>query len=321
MKHPFKILDQLRESIRLRHYSYRTEETYVNWVKRFILSQGKRHPGEMGKEEIEQFLTGLAVEGKVSASTQNQALSAILFLYRHVIKKPVEGLEGIVRARDSRKIPVVLSKEEVRKVTGLVKGVEGLVIRLLYGSGLRLREGLELRVKDIDFDYGQLIIRSAKGEKDRITMLAETSAEQLRIHLEKVRRLHKRDLKSGFGKVYLPHAIERKYPNAAAEWGWQFVFPAAKISADPRSGVRRRHHLGEWNIQRAIREARLKSGIAKRISAHTFRHSFATHLLESGYDIRTIQELLGHKSVKTTMIYTHVVRTRGHHVKSPADDL
>lgn len=316
-----KLLDQLRVAIRLRHYSYKTEQSYVQWVKRFILFHNKRHPAEMGEKEIRQFLNHLALNRNVAASTQNQALCGIIFLYKYVLQKNLGGLGEIIWAKKPLRLPVVLTRNEVRAMIEHTTGIFKLIISLLYGSGLRLNECLRLRIKDIDFDNSLIIVRDAKGEKDRTTILAENLKIPLREQVEKVRQLHEIDLAEGYGRVQLPYAIERKYPNCARELGWQYVFPADSIAIDPRSGIKRRHHLGEWAIQKAILEAKRKTGIIKHISAHTFRHSFATHLLESGYDIRTIQELLGHKSVKTTMVYTHVLKHGGHYVKSPVDDI
>jgi len=320
-KKPPKLLDQVRESVRLRHYSYKTEKSYIQWVKRYILFHNKRHPKDMGEKEIVQFLTHLAVEENVSASTQNQALSAIVFLYRHVLKIELGEFGDIVWAKRPKRLPVVLTKDEVKEIIDNISGVSWLVISLLYGSGLRLNECLNLRIKDIDFHYNQILVRSGKGGKDRYTILPNNVKKQLQEHIQKVQKLHEKDLKDGYGNVHLPNAIQRKYPNAAKEWDWQYVFPAKSISINPRTGEMMRYHFGEWLIQRSIRYAKLSTKIPKRISAHTFRHSFATHLLEAGYDIRTIQELLGHKSVKTTMIYTHVLRSGNHYVKSPIDTL
>ena len=320
-KRPPKLLDQLRELLRIKHYSYKTEQSYVRWVKRYILFHNKRHPKDMGEQEITQFLSHLAIKQNVSASTQNQALCAIVFLYKHVLNKAPGEFTKIVWAKRPKRLPVVLSREEVKEILENISGTIWLVVSLLYGSGLRLNECLKLRVKDIDFEYNQLLIRSAKGGKDRYTLLPNIIKTTLQQHLLKVQKLHQQDLKNGYGNVHLPYAIERKYPKAAKEWGWQYAFPSLSISADPRSNVQRRNHIGEWTIQRSIRYAILKTGITKSVSAYTFRHSFATHLLENGYDIRTIQELLGHKNVKTTMIYTHVLKNGGHYIKSPMDML
>ena len=314
-----KLLDQLRGRLRVKHYSIRTEQAYVDWVRRFVLFHGKRHPRDLGPREVEAFLTHLAVRGRVSASTQNQAKSAILFLFREVIDRELPWLEGIVAARTPQRLPVVLSFEETEAVLGRMRGTSGLVARLLYGSGLRILECLRLRVKDIDLSRHEILVRDGKGAKDRVTMLPESVVEPLRRHLERVRELHAEDLNAGFGSVYLPYALDRKYPNAGKEWMWQYVFPAARLSRDPRSDVTRRHHADEKPIQRALQSALRAAGIHKPATPHTLRHSFATHLLQSGYDIRTVQELLGHKDVTTTMIYTHVLNRGGRGVVSPLD--
>jgi integron integrase len=316
-----RLLDQVREAIRVRHYSLRTEETYVDWIRRFILFHGKRHPREMGAAEINQFLTHLAVQGEVAASTQNQAFCALLFLYRAVLEVDPGRIEGVVRAQRPHCLPVVLTRAEVQQVLARLEGTAHLVGLLLYGAGLRLLEALRLRIKDLEFGRGGIVVREGKGDKDRVTLLPAVARQPLLVHLERVRRLHERDLAEGFGRVYLPHALERKYPHADREWGWQYVFPAATRSRDPRSGVVRRHHLHETVIQRAVKEAVRRVGLSKPATPHTFRHAFATHLLEDGYDIRTVQELLGHASVETTMVYTHVLNRGGRAVRSPADRL
>ncbi|MFM7447513.1 MAG: integron integrase [Leptolyngbyaceae cyanobacterium] len=316
---PKKLLDQVRETIRLRHYSYRTEQSYVAWIRRYILFHHKRHPKEMGCAEIESFLTHLAVQEQVSASTQNQALSALLFLYRNVLHQELDRSIDAVRAKRSQYLPTVLTKEEVQAVLQHLSGVHGLVIRMLYGSGLRLNEGLRLRVKDVDFAQRQIIVRDAKGNESRVTMLPMSLIDPLQTHLQRVRRLHQRDLELAYGSVYLPFALERKYPHADRAWIWQFVFPSPGRSRDPRTGIIRRHYLHETGVQRAVKQAAYAAKIDKRVGCHTFRHSFATHLLEDGYDIRTVQELLGHKDVKTTMIYTHVLNRGGRGVRSPLD--
>ena len=316
-----KLLDQVRAAIRIRHYSIRTEEAYVRWIKRFVLFHGKRHPSEMREAEINEFLTHLAVNNHVSASTQNQALSALLFLYREVLDQEIGWLDGVVQAKKPERLPVVLTKQEVEAVLNFLDGSRWLIVALLYGAGLRLLECLRLRVKDADFSRNQIVVRDGKGQKDRLTMFPSTVKAPLVEHLKHVERLHARDLREGFGRVSLPHALERKYPNANQEWGWQYIFPARKRSIYPRSGKQRRHHLHESVPQRAVKEAARKAGIAKPVSCHTLRHSFATHLLEDGYDIRTIQELLGHKDVRTTMIYTHVLNRGGQGVRSPLDGL
>ena len=317
-----KLLDQLRDSIRTRHYSRRTEEAYVDWALRFILFHRKRHPAAMGADEVNQFLTYLAVEKKVSASTQAQALSALVYLYRNVLADPLPWLDDIVRARRPRRLPVVLTREEVGSVLSHLEGTAHLVGSLLYGGGLRLLEALRLRVKDVDFAARLLLIREAKGNKDRRTMLPDSLRAALRSQIELVRRLHREDLARGKGEVWLPHALSKKLPGAGKELCWQYVFPAARTSVDPRSGMERRHHLDESLVQKWVREAVRRTGIDKPASCHTLRHSFATHLLEDGYDIRTIQELLGHADVKTTMIYTHVLqRTGGRGIRSPLDSM
>lgn len=316
---PKKLLDQVRDVIRLKHYSYRTEQSYVYWIRRYILFHNKQHPKEMGTTEIEAFLTHLAVEQKVAASTQNQALSALLFLYQSVLNLPLDGEIDAMRAKRSKYLPTVLSKTEVRAVLQETSGVFQLLLKLLYGSGLRLNEGLRLRIKDLDFAHRQIVVRDVKGNESRVTMLPESLIEPLQQHLKKTKQLHQNDLDQGYGSVYLPFALERKYPNADRTWIWQFVFPAFGRSRDPRSGIVRRHHLHETGVQRALKQAVLTARIEKRVSVHTLRHSFATHLLEDGYDIRTVQELLGHKDVKTTMIYTHVLNRGGKGVRSPLD--
>ena len=285
-----RLLDQVREKIRLKHYSIRTEQAYVDWIKRFILFHDKRHPENMGKEDVEKFLTHLAVERHVTASTQNQALSAILFLYQEVLGHELPWLDGVERAKRPARLPVVLTASEVRSVLARLDGIHGLMASLLYGTGLRLMECVRLRVKDIDFECGQITVRDGKGEKDRITMLPGSLGERLKAHLEKTKTIHEQDLREGFGEVYLPYALARKYPNAGREWGWQYVFPASKRSIDPRSGKERRHHTDEQNLQRAMKRAVREAAIHKPASCHSLRHSFATHLLQSGYDIRTVQD-------------------------------
>jgi len=316
---PKKLLDRVRDTVRMKHYSYRTEETYVYWIRRYILFHNKRHPSEMGKVEIEAFLTHLAVKEQVAASTQNQALSALLFLYRHVLEQALDFNIDAVRAKRSRYLPTVLTPTEVQQILSHLFGVHKLVIQILYGSGLRLTEGLQLRVKDVDFAQQQIIVRDAKGRESRVTMLPISLNDALKTNLQRVKQMHQKDLEQGYGSVYLPFALERKYPNAGREWIWQFVFPSERFSQDPRSGVTRRHHLHETAIQRSLKQAVQLARIEKRVSCHTFRHSFATHLLQNGYDIRTVQELLGHKDVKTTMIYTHVLNRGGRGVRSPLD--
>ncbi|MBI3006770.1 MAG: integron integrase [candidate division NC10 bacterium] len=304
---PPRLLDRVREAIRTRRYSRRTEKTYIGWIRRYILFHGKRHPAEMGEAEITRFLSSLAVDAKVSASTQNQALSALLFLYREVLDKTVPWLHEVVRAKTPRRLPVVLSRDEVRAVLDRLDGTPRLMATLLYGAGLRLLECARLRVKDVDFTSNQILVRAGKGDKDRVTPLPLAAKSHLARHLEFARRQHRDDLGKGAGWVELPAALARKYPGAGREWGWQWVFPATRIYADRETGQRRRHHLHESALQRAVKEAVRRAGVAKPASCHTFRHSFAIHLLEDGYDIRTVQELLGHRDVSTTMIYTHVL--------------
>lgn len=314
-----RLLDQVRAAIRVRHYSRRTEDTYVHWIRRFILFHAKRHPREMGEREITAFLTYLAVTKNVAASTQNQALSALLFLYQKVLELPVEWLDEVVRARRPKRLPVVLSRRDVARLLSQLSGVPQLIAQLMYGTGMRLMEALRLRVKDLDFEKHQLVIRAGKGDKDRYTVLPQSLVEPLKSHLEKVKNLHETDLKVGRGSVALPFALARKYPNADREWGWQYVFPSGKFSTARGDTVLRRHHLDEKNLQRHIRYAARRCEFGKPVSSHTLRHCFATHLLEDGYDIRTIQELLGHKDVNTTMIYTHVLNKGGRGVVSPLD--
>ena len=316
-----RLLDRVRGALRARHYSRRTEDAYVAWIRRYIVFHGKRHPIEMGAAEVTRFLSSLAVEGEVAASTQNQALSALLFLYRDVLELDLPWLDGVVRAKRPERLPVVLAREEVRAVLRQLDGVPRLMSCLLYGSGLRVLECCRLRVQDVDFDANQIVVRGGKGDKDRVTMLPERLLQPLRGHLERVRLLHARDLREGYGEVHLPYALGRKYPRAAREWCWQYVFPSQHRSADPEDGVVRRHHLYESVPQRAIKVAALAAGIAKPVSCHALRHTFATHLLEGGYDIRTVQELLGHSDVSTTMIYTHVLNKGGRGVTSPFDRL
>jgi integron integrase len=316
-----KLLDRVRAAVRMRHYSIRTEEAYAGWIRRFVLFHGKRHPDEMGEAEINAFISDLATRGRVASSTQTQALSALLFLYRQVLGRPVESLGDVVRARRPERLPVVLTREEVKAVLARLDGSPRLVATLLYGTGLRLMECLRLRVKDVDFALNQILVRDGKGMKDRLTMLPVALRQPLQRHLATVRALHEADLREGFGAVYLPNALARKYPSAARWWGWQWVFPAATRSIDPRApgNQKRRHHLGETFIQRAVQRAVGEARIGKHATCHTLRHSFATHLLESGSDIRTIQELLGHRDVATTMIYTHVLNRGGLGVTSPLD--
>jgi integron integrase len=313
------LLDRVRERLRVKHYSIRTEEQYVSWIRRYVLFHGKRHPREMGEREVEAFLTHLAVAGNVSASTQNQAKAALLFLYAQVLGVELGWLEGVTTAKSVRRLPVVLTEEEVRALLAQLKGVHWLLATLLYGAGLRLMEAVRLRVKDIDFARREIVVRDGKGGKDRVTVLPAKLVEPLRQQLARARELHSSDCLAGYGEVYLPFALARKYPRAPREWAWQYAFPATMLSEDPRSGRMRRHHFDEQAVQRAVKEAVRRAGIVKPASPHTLRHSFATHLLQAGYDIRTVQELLGHADVKTTMVYTHVLNRGGRGVLSPMD--
>jgi integron integrase len=314
-----KLLDRVRWHLRVKHYSIRTEQAYVDWIRRFILFHHKRHPNEMGERQITQFLTHLAVDKHVAASTQNQAFSALLFLYQQVLERKLDFIDNVQRVTRPAKLPVVFTPGEVRSVLAHLKGDYRLMAELLYGSGLRLMECLRLRVKDIDFGYGHITVRDGKGLRDRVTVLPERLRQPLRRHLERIREIHQRDVADGNGRVYLPFALDQKYRKANRSWPWQYVFPAGKLSNDPRSGEKRRHHVMENNLQKAVKTAIHRSGIRKTGSCHTFRHSFATHLLENGQDIRTVQELLGHKDVSTTMIYTHVLNKPGLAVRSPLD--
>jgi integron integrase len=307
-----KLLDRVRQSIRFRHYSLRTEQVYLDWIKRFILFHGKRHPVEMGADEVREFLTYLATKGRVAASTQNQAFSALLFLYREVLKQELPWIDNIERAKRPAKLPVVLTTKEAHMVLSKLDGPARLMANLLYGCGLRLNECVRLRVKDIDFGYLQITVRDAKGGRDRVTMVPVSLVESLRRQIEKRRLVHEEDVAGGFGRVFLPTALARKYPSAAREFAWQYLFASSRRSADPRADTdppkESRHHIDESYLQRAVKNAVREAGIDKAASCHTFRHSFATHLLENGYDIRTVQELLGHRDVSTTMIYTHVLK-------------
>ncbi|MBI5922152.1 MAG: integron integrase [Betaproteobacteria bacterium] len=314
-----KLLDQVRGKIRLKHYSIRTEQAYLDWIKRFIRHFDKKHPRDLGATEVELFLTHLAVTGQVAASTQNQAKSALLFLYRVVLERELPWLDNIEQAKAPKRLPVVLTRDEVHDLLTRLEGTSWLIASLLYGSGMRIMECLRLRVKDIEFARREILIRDGKGFKDRVTMLPAALAAPLQEHLKRVRALHRQDLEAGFGAVYLPYALERKYPGAARDWGWQYVFPSAKFSIDPRTQVTRRHHVQDQAVQRAVKQAARDAGLAKPATPHTLRHSFATHLLEGGYDIRTVQELLGHADVSTTMIYTHVLNKGGRGVVSPID--
>ena len=319
VRHPPRLLDQMRARIRRLGLSIRTEQAYVGWVRRFILANDKQHSRELGARQVEAFLTHLATHGHVSASTQNQALSALLFLYREVLRQDLPWMEDIRRAKRPERLPVVLNREEVAAVLAETSGAAWLMACLLYGAGLRLMECLRLRVQDIDFARREIMVRQGKGGKDRRTMLPAMAVDALQGQLAEARRLHERDLAAGFGEVWLPDALARKYPGAAREWIWQYVFPASIRSVDPRSGATRRHHVDATVLQRAVKNAVRRARITKRATCHTLRHSFATHLLEGGYDIRTIQELLGHKDVSTTQIYTHVLNRGGQGVLSPLD--
>jgi integron integrase len=317
-----RLLDQVREKIRAMHYSLRTEETYVHWIKRFIMFHGKRHPAEMGEPEVGAFLTHLATEGRVAAATQNLALAAVLFLYRDVFDRDLPWIKDVVRAKRPQRVPTVLTRREVDLLLGFLDDSEAaMVVRLLYGTGMRLMEGVRLRVGDVDFERRQITVRMGKGGKDRVTVLPKALVEPLQHQIKKRRERYELERDAHEVGVWLPDALERKYPNAGKEWIWQFVFAAARATRDPRSGVRRRHHLDESTVQRQVRRAALRAGITKHVSPHTLRHSFATHLLEGGYDIRTVQELLGHSDVETTMIYTHVLNRGGKGVISPLDRL
>jgi integron integrase len=313
-----KLLDQVRDKIRLKNYSIRTERAYVDWVRRFILFHQKRHPAEMGAPEVEAFLTHLAVADQVAASTQNQALSALLFLYQEVLGRELPPFHAL-QAQKPARLPTVLTREEVWQLIDQLSGIQQWQAMLLYGTGMRLLECLRLRVKDVDFGQKIILVRDGKGEKDRVTLLPATLVSQLQQQLAWAKTLHDYDLAQGYGAVYLPNALERKYPNASKEWGWQYVFPADQLSVDPPSGAIRRHHRTPQSLQRAVKRAVQTAGIVKPASCHTLRHSFATHLLEDGYDIRTVQELLGHSDVSTTMIYTHVLNQGGISVRSPLD--
>lgn len=321
MKDQPRLLDQVRSVIRVKHYSIRTEKSYISWIKQFIRFNHLTHPKNMGAKEVQAFLSYLAVTRNVAASTQNQALCAILFLYRDVLKIELEYMDELIRAKRPTKIPVVFTRDEAKAVINHLDGTFQLMTQLLYGSGLRLMECVRLRVKDIEFNYKQIYVRDGKGAKDRITVLPEFLVTPLTLHLQNIYSLHETYLKKGCGSVYLPFALAKKYPNAATEWAWQYVFPASTLSVDPRSGVKQRHHINEKRLQRAVKNAIRKAEIYKQASCHTFRHSFATHLLESGYDIRTVQELLGHKDIRTTQIYTHVLNKPGIAVNSPLDSL
>jgi integron integrase len=316
---PVKLLDRVRQSIRLKGYSIRTERTYVSWIRQFVLFHAKRHPRDMGKPEIEAFLSYLVMKRNVASSTQNQAFNSILFLYNNVLDVDMPQDINALRSKKPVRVPTVMTREETLKLIGSMHGTHQLMAKLMYGCGLRVIECVRLRVKDVDFAMNQIIVRDGKGKKDRITVLPEGARPLLEEHLVYVKRLHQSDLAKGYGRVYLPNALDRKYPNSNRQWGWQYVFPAKTLSNDPRSGIKRRHHLHDSSIRKAIRKAVKLCGIVKPVSCHTLRHSFATDLLADGYDIRTVQELLGHKDVSTTMIYTHVLNRGGRGVRSPLD--
>lgn len=316
-----RLLDQVRNVIRCKHYSIRTEQTYIEWIRRYILFHNKQHPETLGEKHISAFLSHLAVNRRVASATQNQALCAIVFLYKQVLKIELGSFDDIVRAKRPHKLPVVFTRDEVRQVLTQLQGTHWIMGQLMYGAGLRVMECVRLRVKDVDFGYRQIVVRDGKGKKDRVTMLPEVVSGQLKRHLTRVKNIHETDLDAGFGAVYLPYALERKYRSVNRNWSWQYVFPASRRSIDPRSRIERRHHLSESVPQRAVRKAIRGCGITKAGSCHSLRHSFATHMIEAGYDIRTVQELLGHKDVSTTMIYTHVLNKGGRGVKSPGDTL
>lgn len=316
-----KLLQRVREEIRRRNYSYRTEQAYVNWVIRFIRFHGTVHPKELGDRDIEQFLNDLANEQNVAASTQNQALSALLFLYREVLGRDSLQLDNLKRAKKPRKLPVVLSHKEAMLILDHLKGRTLMICELLYGSGIRISECLRLRVQDVDFENEQLWVRSGKGNTDRVSLLPQKSIPKLRQQIQKVEAIHRKDLEKGYGKAVLPKALARKYPNEQTRLGWQYLFPSSRISSDPRTNEEHRYHISNRQVQRKLKKAVTRSKIDKKVTCHTFRHSFATHLLQNGYDIRTVQELLGHKNLKTTMIYTHVINKGGNYIKSPVDSL
>ena len=316
-----KLLDQVRSEIRRRNYSYKTEQSYLNWIIRYIRFHGTQHPNELSEEHVEAFLNDLANNKNVAASTQNQALSALVFLYREILNRNYLNLENLDRAKKPARLPVVLSVPEITLVMDKLDGKPLLIASLLYGGGLRISECLRLRVQDVDFEYKQLWVRSGKGNKDRVTLLPVKCIDPLKKQIQKVKILHEKDIKQGFGEANLPKALARKYPLENKKLGWQYVFPSSKKSQDPRTGKTHRYHLSDSWVSRRIKEAALKSGIDKKVTPHTLRHSFATHLLQNGYDIRTVQELLGHKNLKTTMIYTHVLNKGGNYIKSPVDSL
>lgn len=314
-----RLLEQVRQRLRARHYSLRTEQAYVGWIRRFILAYGKRHPRDMGQREVEAFLSNLAVRGRVSASTQNQALAALLFLYREVLGQELPWMDKVVRAKKPERLPTVLGQQEVQALLAAMAGRTWLLASLIYGTGMRITEALRLRIKDLDFSRREITVREGKGAKDRRTLLPDALAGPLQRQREHACSVHATDLREGFGRVWLPFALAKKYPNADRETGWQYLFPAERRSRDPRDGCERRHHLDDQVLSRALKQARHRAGFAKHVTAHTLRHSFATHLLEAGYDIRTVQELLGHKDVATTQVYTHVLNRGAGGVRSPLD--
>lgn len=316
-----RLYHRIVEVLRVRHYSRRTEEAYTHWIRRYVEFHEHRHPRQLSEADVNRFLTHLAVKEHVAASTQNQALSAILFLYEHVLKQPLDRVEGVVRARRPKRLPVVLTADEVSQIMAQLSGDKWLIAMLLYGGGLRLLEALHLRIKDLDLERHEVTVRGGKGDKDRVTTMPRAASRPLREHLRRVQAIHQQDLADGYGRVELPYALDRKYPNANREWCWQFVFPQQRRWRNPKTGEQGRHHIDESLVQRAITAAVRNASLAKRATCHTFRHSFATHLLADGYDIRTVQELLGHKDVRTTMIYTHVLNRGGRGVRSPADRL
>jgi integron integrase len=317
-KHP-ELIKMLVSRLRVGQYAFRTEKSYIDWICRFLAYSANKDPRQMGSSEVFAFLEYLALQRKVASSTQNQALNALVFLYDKVLEQPLGDLGPFIRAKRPRRLPVVLSRDEIRRLLAEIDGIFGLMAQLMYGTGMRLMEAVRLRVQDVDFDYGQIIVREGKGKKDRVVPLPEKLAEPLRNHLQLVLAQHKKDLAQGFGSVYLPQALQKKYPAAAQEWGWQYVFPSSRLSIDPHSGATHRHHLHENGLQKKIKSCAATAGIVKRVNSHALRHSFATHVLEAGYDIRTVQELLGHADVSTTMIYTHVLNKPGLGVRSPLD--
>lgn len=316
-----KLLDRLKNTIRTKHYSKKTEESYCSWTKRFILYHHKKHPKDMGETEIRQFINHLAVHKKLAASTQNQALCAILFLYKEVLDIELDNIDKIRWAKKAKRLPVVFSRNEVKQILEKLSGVYKLMVMLMYGSGLRMKECMQLRIKDIDLENKQIIVRAGKGNKDRYTILPKLIEEELKRHINSVKTIHKKDIAEGCGSVYLPYALDRKYPNAGKKIGWQFLFPSKNLSVDPDSGLMRRHHLHERTLQRKVKKAISAAGIQKHGGCHTFRHSFATHLLEDGVNVRAVQELLGHKKLETTMVYTHVMNKSKAGIESPADRL